>query len=255
MSPETSSPLPVDRSRRSTADCASSNRTSRSATAVETLSAAAGGTAGAGTVLGIEGGGTRTSVLLVDSRDAILASFQTGPAVLPLMSDRELQWHLRAIAGRLQMVPDAICIGLAGVRTDVDCERLRRAASREWPAVPCLATNDLETALATTPVEGEVTRVLVLSGTGSCCFGRASDERAAKVGGRGHIIGDRGSACDIGLRALRLVMAHLDHYGSMGRLGAGTAARLARLPSRTHHPGIDFRPGGHADIKLSLYMP
>jgi hypothetical protein len=42
----------------------------------------------------------------------------------------------------------------------------------------------------------------------------------AKVGGRGHVIGDRASACDIGLRALRAVMADLDHHGKLGPLGA-----------------------------------
>ncbi|HYF35500.1 MAG TPA: N-acetylmuramic acid 6-phosphate etherase [Prosthecobacter sp.] len=172
-------------------------------------------------ILGVEGGGTRTSVLLIDGAGKKLADFQLGPAVLPLMSDRDLQWHLRAIAARLPFCPHAVGIGLAGARTEVDCERLRRAASRAWPAVPCVATNDLETALAAAPPRGDETaRILVLSGTGSCCFGRATDGRTAKVGGRGHIIGDRGSACDIGLRALRAVISNLDHQGSMGTLGA-----------------------------------
>lgn len=175
----------------------------------------------AGPLLGIEGGGTRTSVLLLDDEGKTLTYFQTGPAVLSLMSDRELIWHLRAISQRLPAAPVAVGIGLAGARTEADRERLRRAASRVWPAVPVVATNDLETALAAAPDPRKpVARVLVLSGTGSCCFGRAPDGRTAKVGGRGHIIGDRASACDIGLRALRAVIAHLDHHGHMGPLGA-----------------------------------
>ncbi|MCA1964718.1 MAG: hypothetical protein LDL31_12300, partial [Prosthecobacter sp.] len=172
-------------------------------------------------VLGIEAGGTRTTILLAANDGRVLADFQTGPAVLPLMSDRELQWHLREIAGRLPEVPSAIGIGMAGARSEADQERLRRAASRIWPQIPCVATNDLETALAAAP-EGtaKLPRILVLSGTGSCCFGRAPGGRTAKVGGRGHVIGDRASACDIGLRALRAVMADLDQNGRMGPLGA-----------------------------------
>jgi N-acetylmuramic acid 6-phosphate etherase len=171
--------------------------------------------------LGIEGGGTRSTVRMEDEAGALLTEFAVGPAVLSLMSDRELQWHLRAIAARLPQEPTAIGIGLAGVRTVTDAERLRRAAARVWPQVPCVATNDLETALAAEPAGRKpVARVLVLSGTGSCCFGRAPDGRTAKVGGRGHVIGDRASACDIGLRALRAVMADLDHRGRMGPLGA-----------------------------------
>ncbi len=169
--------------------------------------------------LGLEGGGTRTTVLLSDAQDRQLASFETGPAVLALMSDRELLWHLKQIAGRLPRRPQAVAIGLAGVRTEADRERLQRLAARVWPQLPCACTNDLETALAAAP-PARCVRVLVLSGTGSCCFGRAPDGRTAKVGGRGHVIGDRASACDIGLRALRAVMADLDHRGRLGPLGA-----------------------------------
>lgn len=184
-------------------------------------------------ILGIEGGGTRTSVLQVrraksvKAQNEIMAQFATGPAVLPLMSDRELQWHLREIAGRLPQTPEAIGIGLAGARTEASRERIQRAASVVWPRVPCHATNDLETALhAAPPPKRPVHRVLVLSGTGSCCFGRAVDGRTAKVGGRGHVIGDRASACDIGLRALRAAISDLDHRGSMGALGAAILNEL-----------------------------
>ncbi len=171
--------------------------------------------------LGIEAGGTRTTVRLEEETGRELLTFQAGPAVLPLMSDRELQWHLRDIATRLPFTPSAIGIGMAGARSDADKDRLHRAASRIWPAMPCVATNDLDTALAAAPQrQPALPRVLVLSGTGSCCFGRAPDGSTAKVGGRGHVIGDRASACDIGLRALRAVIADLDHRGKMGNLGA-----------------------------------
>ena len=110
--------------------------------------------------LGIEAGGTRTTVLLVDALNKELLTFQAGPAVLPLMSDRELQWHLRDIAARLPQTPSAIGIGMAGARSEADKERLQRAASRIWPAIPCIASNDLETALAAAPVRTQlVTRI------------------------------------------------------------------------------------------------
>jgi N-acetylmuramic acid 6-phosphate etherase len=170
--------------------------------------------------LGIEGGGTHTSVLVVDGGERVLQEFQSGPAVLPLMSDRELHWHLRDIASRLKHLPHAMGIGLAGVRSDAERERLRRATLHVWPQMPLTAANDLETGLEAARVLKDIAaQVLIISGTGSCCFGRASDGRVAKVGGRGHIIGDRGSACDIGLRALRGALAEFDHSGRMGLLG------------------------------------
>ena len=37
---------------------------------------------------------------------------------------------------------------MAGARTEADRQRIRAAAAKVWPKVPCYATNDLETALA-----------------------------------------------------------------------------------------------------------
>jgi N-acetylmuramic acid 6-phosphate etherase len=173
--------------------------------------------------LGIEGGGTRTTALLVDGGGKVLFEGSFAAGNLKLLSDRELQWRLKEIASRLPagLPPlSAVAIGLAGTRTDPDKDRIRRAASRIFPEVPCLATNDLETALAAAPEKpGMAARVLVLSGTGSCCFGSTPDGRVSKVGGRGHIIGDRGSATEIGLKALRALVAQADHSGTWPKLG------------------------------------
>src|SRR2546430_368975 len=59
----------------------------------------------------------------------------------------------------------------------------------------------------------------LLSGTGSCCFGRTLDGRTAKVGGWGHILGDKGSGFEIGLRALKAVVYYFDRDGEWSELG------------------------------------
>lgn len=174
--------------------------------------------------LGIEGGGTRTTALLIRGDEAESPVLEFGPSNLKLLSDRELIWRLREVASRLPVAPTAlaaVCVGLAGTRSESDRDRVRRAASRVFPKVPCRATDDLETALAAAPVaSGVAARVLVLSGTGSCCFGVSRAGATAKVGGRGHVIGDRGSACDIGRRALRELTAHSDRSGRWPLLGS-----------------------------------
>lgn len=181
--------------------------------------------------LGIEGGGTRSTLVLASAQMEPLAELQGGPANLALMTDKQLLWLLRGFAGRLPMNGRklaAVAIGLAGARNDGDKQRIRRAAARVWPQVPCVATNDLETALAAASKdETAVARVLVLSGTGSCCFARANDGRIAKAGGRGHIIGDRGSACDIAQRALKALMAQFDQTQKWPRLGTRMLEVLA----------------------------
>jgi N-acetylmuramic acid 6-phosphate etherase len=187
--------------------------------------------ASASLLLGIEGGATHTGVLLADTAGRELLSFSDAAANQRLMSDRELTDHFRSIAAKVEAVSAEIAalgIGLAGTRTEAHRARILRLAARAWPGVPCVATNDLETALAAEPpARGAVARVLVLSGTGSCCFGRTADGRTAKSGGRGHIIGDRGSACDIGQKGLRALMACYDHTGRWPLLGAAVLDTLA----------------------------
>jgi N-acetylmuramic acid 6-phosphate etherase len=109
---------------------------------------------------------------------------------------------------------------MAGARTERDFKRISEAAEKVWSKIPCAATNDLETALLAAPASATSTaRVLVLSGTGSCCYGQ-SKAQSAKVGGWGHILGDKGSGYEIGLRALKAAVYYYDRDGEWPRLGA-----------------------------------
>jgi N-acetylmuramic acid 6-phosphate etherase len=179
-------------------------------------------------VLGIEGGATHTTVLLTGMNDEVLREFSIGPANVLLLTDAELSSLFREIqTGLGDEMPDAICVGLAGVRGEKEVARVRSALEPLWPDIPCRVTDDLETALAAgTKKEGMEAQVLVLSGTGSCCFGRTEGGQTAKVGGRGHVLGDRGSSCDIGLQGLRAAVAYFDHSGVWPRLGESILARL-----------------------------
>ncbi len=191
--------------------------------------------------LGIEGGGTRTVALLADAGGRLLKRFEGGPGNFKLLTAAQLLRRLRevraAFAGFPQ--PAAVAIGLAGARGEPEWQRIRAIAAKVWPGVTCHATHDLETALAAgdrwqvasdtrrirrapAPVTchpSPVTQVLLLSGTGSCFFARAADGRTARFGGWGHILGDKGSAHEIGLRALKACVFYLDRDGEWSRLG------------------------------------
>jgi len=181
--------------------------------------------------LGVEAGATRTVAMAAGPGLPSPVRREFGPANLYLLDDGQLTRHLRTIARALPR-PDAICIGMAGARTPADRARLRSAAARVWPHVPCHATSDLETALMAADDAGaraprragrrrgrDLPRVLVVSGTGSCCLGRSADGRLARLGGWGHILGDKGSGYDIGRRALRAVVHASDRSGSWPALG------------------------------------
>mgnify|MGYP002628246360 FL=1 len=174
-------------------------------------------------LLGIECGATHTVALHESAGQVVRAGF--GPANLRLLNDTQLARHLRQIAKQFPK-PSAVAIGMAGARTPADKLRLRRAATRAWPIATIHATNDLETALAADTQRKPANRVLVLSGTGSCCFGQSPDGATAKIGGWGHILGDKSSGYEIGLRALKACVFYLDRDGTWSTLGQRLLCRL-----------------------------
>ena len=178
-------------------------------------------------LLGIEGGGTRTSAILVEGKDTVLASFAVGPGNLKLLNGEELATLLTSIRDQLPAKPDRIGIGMAGVRSASDRERLNRAVATAWPGVPSVVSDDLLLALEAGDWPPDCAgQVLLLSGTGSCCLGRHRAGNTVKVGGRGHIIGDRGSACDIAVHALRSTVTISDIDADWPRLGGDMLAFL-----------------------------
>lgn len=170
--------------------------------------------------LGIETGATHSSVLLVDGNDVELRRLDLGPANVQLLSNVEITRMFRQIR-QSTGAPTAIVAGMAGLRNENDRHRVTELAHQEWGTTPFLATNDLETALEAAgawPDKAEA-RVLLLSGTGSCAYGRNSTGAVVKFGGRGHLLGDQGSACDIALRALRAVVYQQDLKARFPALG------------------------------------
>lgn len=172
-------------------------------------------------MIGIECGGTRTVALAaVVGRRRPLARVEAGAANLRLVSDAALRSHFEDLKARLPG-PSAVGIGMAGVRTEEDRRRLRTCVAGVWPGVPVRVDHDLVTALeaasldASEPVDA---RVIVLSGTGSCCFGRNQEGLTAKAGGWGHQLGDQGSGHAIGHAGLREAISHLEHTGRIGPL-------------------------------------
>jgi len=177
-------------------------------------------------ILGIEGGGTRTMALLADARGREMQRATFGPGNVRLLDDRALVKLLRGIAKQFKK-PDAIGLGLAGARNETDRQRVWAVVTKVWKKTPCHVTHDLEVALGgrvgPTCRDGlgppALPSVLVLSGTGSCCFGKAADGRTAKMGGWGHVLGDKGSGFEIGLRGLKAVVFYFDRDGTWSRLG------------------------------------
>lgn len=181
-------------------------------------------------LLGVECGGTRTTAMMLRTDTGERLTWEGGPANLRLRTDEQLLSVFRSL-GKALPQPDSIAIGMAGVRTAADTERIQRLANQVWPGVPCATSHDLEPAIAAAPRipakrGGFLSQVLVLSGTGSCCLGVTTAGKRVKIGGWGHILGDKGSAHEIGIRALKALAYYLDRDGEWSLLGKRVLRRL-----------------------------
>jgi N-acetylmuramic acid 6-phosphate etherase len=176
--------------------------------------------------LGIDCGGTR-SVAAYECGE-IRKRLEGGPGNLRMLSDSQLLALYRSLAKIHDGLPEpaAITIGMASARLESDRQRIRDFAAKVWPNTPCYATDDLETALAGGELDARDSGeedfdalIITLAGTGSCFFGKTRRGDTAKVGGWGNILGDDGSAYEIGLRAMRLVLRQYDRAGEVPKLG------------------------------------
>jgi N-acetylglucosamine kinase-like BadF-type ATPase len=205
---------------------------------------------------GIDGGGTRTTLVLADEEGRERAR-RVGPAGLvdprhPEATARMLAELVRGVLAEagLSEPPAALCAGLAGVGNEAERAAVEAALAAAGVAGRVAVTGDGEVAL-----EGGLgggPGVLLIAGTGSIAYGRGEDGRVARVGGWGMVVGDEGSGWAIGraglaaaLRAAdgrgpetRLLGVFLDHLGLEGPSGippwAGRAekAAVARLATQ-----------------------
>ena len=106
----------------------------------------------------------------------------------------------------------------------------------------------MDTALAAAEIDGRVGEnglaalVIVLSGTGSVFHGKNAQGQHVRVGGWGHVVGDKGSAYEIGLRALKAVLFYYDRDGKVPPLGrrllrALLLNELQEIPERAFNAG------------------
>ena len=66
-------------------------------------------------ILGIEGGGTKTTWCLLDENEKVVKSGKLGPGNVTLLDDYQLGRLFEDIKGDLPCVPCAVGVGLAGV--------------------------------------------------------------------------------------------------------------------------------------------
>lgn len=166
---------------------------------------------------GVDGGGTRTTLVLADEAGRELAR-RAGSA--GLVDPRDPRASAAVVAALVRDAvrgaglpgrPAALCAGLAGVGNPAEREAVRAALEDAGVAGLVSVATDGEIALE--GALGGGAGLLLIAGTGSVAYGRADDGRVERCGGWGMWIGDEGSGYAIGRGGLLAAVRWADGRG------------------------------------------
>lgn len=182
------------------------------------------------TFAGVDGGGTRTTLVLADRSGREILRRVGGAGLVdprdPLASAvlvAELVRAAMAEAG-LTEPPAALCAGLAGGGNETERLAVENALAAEGVAARVRIVTDGEIALE--GALGGGPGVLIIAGTGSVAFGRGEDGRVGRCGGWGMFVGDEGSGYSIGRSGIIAALRAADGRGPATTLLADLMAEM-----------------------------
>jgi len=166
--------------------------------------------------LGIDGGGTKTKVAIMDEKEQIIYEGSSGPSSIDTVSSNDT---LKSFSNALEPFFDnnpkatfrSVFCGLGGIVDEKDfnhVENLLKNLKGVHPSTHLRARNDMENALYSGLCFDE--GISLICGTGMVAYGKDMFENTHKAGGWGFKEGDFGSGYDLGMRALRHVIKAFD---------------------------------------------
>jgi N-acetylglucosamine kinase-like BadF-type ATPase len=168
-------------------------------------------------VLAADGGATTTSVLVADLSGAILGEGSAGPTSLASTTVGAASFNLReAIRQATERLPQGYMIkkavmGLAGLDTKKELEKsleVFNPITKYFNIQQFELINDSVVAL----VGGtdNPNSLVLISGTGSICYGRNEQGQSVRTSGMDYLLADQGSSYYIGRRVLRQAVKSFD---------------------------------------------
>ncbi|WP_276355319.1 N-acetylglucosamine kinase [Cohnella caldifontis] len=159
---------------------------------------------------GLDGGGTKTAVTVVDGEGRTVFRFDSGAINYNGLDEDSIRGTFREIFAELARVCGGLdgCghvgIGAAGVSNPTVPARMTDAIRACGYSGGLTIVGDHETALY-----GALERdigLIVIAGTGSICYGKNESGLSHRSGGFGHLIDDEGSGYSIGRDLLAAVV-------------------------------------------------
>lgn len=197
------------------------------------------------TVLGLDGGGSKTRCLVVNAAGTVLGRGEATASNYQTVGG-EAAYHaiLKAIAAATAQQPltiRAITLGLAGVGRPRDEQivhdwlQLLQQDSRLpllWELHPRGVRICPDCEIALVGGLGRDMGLATIAGTGAIAYGRNAAGEVARASGWGYLLGDEGSAYDIGRQGLRAVVRAAD----------GRSPQTQLTPAICQHLGLDAVP-------------
>lgn len=153
-------------------------------------------------VAGLDGGGTKTAMEVRSTEGELLLKYESGSLNYNSNTEEELGKTLKDLTDRFSLLEkeysicDLLCISTAGI-SNPKAKVFFISTLREL-GVTCdiVFAGDNVGALYEGLGKGE--GIVLISGTGSICYGKNKEGIEYRTGGRGHLIDDEGSGYAIG---------------------------------------------------------
>lgn len=173
-------------------------------------------------VVGVDGGGTKTSVTVADLNGTAVNAFQSGAININGESLQNVRENFRDIFTKIKQncgeveACAAICVGTAGISNPAVKRFLTEEATENGYTGRFIITGDHQTAFY--GALGKPCGAILIAGTGSICYGKNADGEEHRTGGFGHLIDDEGSGYAIGRDILSAIVQEYDGRGKMTSL-------------------------------------
>ena len=173
---------------------------------------------------GIDGGGTKTAVLLTDEAGHELASSQTTGSSWIALGEKGVADLYKAEIDKCLKQAGGQRSELAGIAAGVPCfgenlqadETIKTLMKERFEAVPVYLCNDAEVGWAGSL--GLKPGINIVAGTGSIAYGQNSRGESVRCGGWSTHFGDEGSCYWLGRKAVELFAKEMDGRAEKGAL-------------------------------------
>ena len=177
-------------------------------------------------VIGVDGGGTKTDVVLVSHKGSIIGRTLGSSTNYQAIGGEKLKFKINSLIEKLLKGTNVkeneisrLLLGLAGAGRKSDQVTIKKCFDDTEFKEKMTVESDAKIALV--GAFGNRPGIILIAGTGDICIGMNADGKVVRSGGWGYLLGDEGSGYHIGYKAINAALKDFD--------GRGEATSLKKL--------------------------